>query len=54
MVTIIVMLRVFDETEESFFIFRIYMLFNIASVALCLYGEVIAEDLETNNKLNEG
>lgn len=46
--TIVVLTQVFNETEESLFIFKVYMLFNVVSVALCLFGDIVAEDLESN------
>ena len=46
--TIVVLTQVFNETEESLFIFKVYMLFNVFSVALCLFGDIVAEDLESN------
>lgn len=42
--------QVFDETEESVFIFQIYMLFNTLSVILYLLGDVVAEEYETVEK----
>ena len=46
--TIVVLTQVFNETEESLFIFKVYMLFNVFSVSLCLFGDIVAEDLESN------
>lgn len=46
--TIVVLTQVFNETEESLFIFKVYMLFNVFSVALWLFGDIVAEDLESN------
>ncbi len=46
--TIVVLTQVFNETEESLFIFKVYMLFNVFSVALLLFGDIVAEDLESN------
>lgn len=46
--TIVVLIQVFNETEESLFIFKVYMLFNVFSVALLMFGDVVAEDLESD------
>ena len=46
--TIVVLTQVFNETAESLFILTAYMLFNVFSVALCLFGDIVAEDLERN------
>lgn len=48
--SLIVLSQVFDETEESIFIFQIYMLFNTLSVILYLFGDVVAEEYETVEK----
>ncbi len=48
--SLVVLSQVFDESEESIFIFQIYMLFNTLSVILYLFGDIVAEEYEIVDK----